>query len=664
MPLSAPLLDDRRFEDLRKELLARVPRYAPEWTDHHASDPGVTLLELFAWLTEMTLYRLNQVPERNYIKFLELLGTELEAARPAHAELTFTVAPGGAATVIVPKGTQVGGTGVDGEPVIFELDAALIALSATLAAVQVFDGFGYSVATTANSTDGQTFAPFASAAREGSALLLGFDSPLPFPDAQVNLAVTVDAANAVKEFACGSDALAAPPPARLTWEFWDGLRWQPLVVERDETRAFTRSGHVLLRGPGARAKKATLGAVIDLSLYWLRCRLAKSGYDRAPRLDGVATNTASATQALTIQDEILGGSNGRPDQVFKLANVPVVEPERPQKVVADGRTVTVGALRLEVNETGLDDGFELWEEVDDFFASGEDDRHFVLNRTTGEVRFGDGRRGRIPAATAAPGIVAREYRTGGGVRGNVGAGALSEVLTFVEGVSAVTNRRAALGGAEEELLDDAKLRAAAELKARGRAVTAEDFEHLAKETPGVLIRRAKALPLAHPRFPGAKIPGTVTVIVVPDGEGEAPSPSEETLKAVCQHLDRHRLLTAEVYVVGPVYHTIEVEAELIVAPDADLAEVQALVDTALRTYFHPLTGGEAGTGWEFGRDLFISRITQLLLGIAGVERIRDNQLILWLDGEAGEFCRDLPLEPGALLANGLHRVTVAYGGEE
>ena len=195
-------------------------------------------------------------------------------------------------------------------------------------------------------------------------------------------------------------------------------------------------------------------------------------------------------------------------------------------------------------------------------------------------------------------------------------------------------------------------------------MTAEDFEHLARATPGVSIRRAKALPLAHPRFPGAKIPGAITVIVVPDGEGEAPTPSEETLKAVCQHLDRHRLLTAEVYVVGPVYHTIEVEAALIVAPEADLAEVQAAVDAALRTYFHPLRGGESGSGWEFGRDLFVSRITQLLLGIEGVERIRDNQLILWLDAEAQEFCRDVALEPGALVANGEHRVSVAYAEEE
>lgn len=664
MPLTAPNLDDRRYQDLRQELLARVPRYAREWTDHHESDPGITLLELFTGLTEMTLYRLNQVPERNYVKFLELIGVQLEPARPARAELTFTLANPAAAFVIVPKGTQVGGTASDGDPLIFETDEALIALTAKLAALQVFDGFGYSLATTANETDGQSFLPFGSAAREGSALLLGFDSPLIFTDQQVNLAVVIDPANAVTAFACGADELAAPPPARLAWEFWDGMHWQPILLDKDETRSFTRSGHVYFRGPGSRIKRDRLGAVTDKDLYWLRCRLVRSGYDRAPRLDSVLTNTVAATQALTVRDEVLGTSNGRPDQVFGLANTPVLERSSPLAVRSGGETVEIRSLRLEVNETGLDDGFEVWQQVDDFFASKDDDRHFVLDRTTGEVRFGDGRRGRIPAATSAPGVVAREYRYGGGTRGNVGAGALSEILSFVEGVSGVSNRRAALGGSEEESLADAKLRAAAELKSQDRLVTAEDFESQARQTPGVLIRRAKALPLAHPRFPDARIPGAVTVVVVPDGEGEAPAPSEETRKAVCQYLDRHRLLTTELFVVGPTYHRIEVEAELVVSPEADLAEVKQDVDASLRRYFHPLSGGENGTGWEFGRDVFVSRVTQLLLSVAGVERIRDNRLTVWLDDEAQPACQDVPLEDGALLENGDHRISVLYDGEE
>ena len=73
MSLPAPNLDDRRFQDIVDEAKRRIARLCPEWTDHNVSDPGVALIELYAWMTEMMLYRLNQVPDRLYLKFLELL---------------------------------------------------------------------------------------------------------------------------------------------------------------------------------------------------------------------------------------------------------------------------------------------------------------------------------------------------------------------------------------------------------------------------------------------------------------------------------------------------------------------------------------------------------------------------------------------------------------
>src|SRR6476660_3071579 len=107
MPLEAPLLDTRTFEDLKRAALLRIARYAPEWTDFNESDPGMTLVELFAWLTEMMLYQMNKVPERNYIKFLQLLNMELRPARPATAHLTFT-AQAGAVARSLPERTRVG----------------------------------------------------------------------------------------------------------------------------------------------------------------------------------------------------------------------------------------------------------------------------------------------------------------------------------------------------------------------------------------------------------------------------------------------------------------------------------------------------------------------------------------------------------------------------
>ena len=107
MPLPAPNLDDRSFQDILDEARRRIPQYCPEWTDHNLSDPGITLLELFAWMTDMLLYRLNRVPDKNHIKFLDLIGVRLQPARPATADLTFRLTAPQTEDVVIPEGTEV-----------------------------------------------------------------------------------------------------------------------------------------------------------------------------------------------------------------------------------------------------------------------------------------------------------------------------------------------------------------------------------------------------------------------------------------------------------------------------------------------------------------------------------------------------------------------------
>lgn len=660
MTLPAPNLDNRRFADIFAEAKSLIPRYAPEWTDHNESDPGITLLQLFAWLTDLLLYRINQIPDRNYIKFLELIGVTLTPAHPATAELTFTLARPDIQTAPVPVGTQVAVEGGGGDaPVIFETDETLIAFGSKLAAVQVYDGFGYSVETSKNNASGQWFLPFGVRARVGSALMLGFDPALPFPSDQINLAVSVYTQGLKAEGThCDLDLSVLPAPATLVWEYWDMLHWEPLDLDSDETRALTRSGHIYLRGPGGNVKKDTLGEVKD-PLYWLRCRLAQSGYDMSPRLEMVLTNTVHATQAQTARDQIVGGSSGMPNQTMQLANFPVVTRDKPEKVMnADGSVVSVLSLRLEIDEGS---GMRVWQEVEDFYGSLPDDPHYLLNRTTGEIQFGDGRHGRIPTANPDQpndNIVARVYRYGGGKRGNVGAGTITALQTYVPSIDTVSNKKAATGGDDQETLDDAKLRAPRAIVSRERAVTGEDFENLALETPGARVRRAHAMPLTHPKFPGNAIPGVVTVIVVPESDAPDPLPGAATLSAVCAHLNLHRLLTSEVYVVPPTYRKIMVQAQLVARGEAELGQVKRAVQERLTTYFHPLRGGDKMTGWEFGGEIYYSNVYRVVFDTPGVERI--DELILWLDNERQPFCQNVTIGEGVLLSSENHDVQVRY----
>lgn len=107
MPITAPNIDDRRFQDLVRDALARVPVRTPEWTQLGEGDPGVTLVELFAFLTESLLYRVNRVPEVSRIKFLRLLGVPLAAATPARGLVAFRSQRPDAPSETLPAGSEV-----------------------------------------------------------------------------------------------------------------------------------------------------------------------------------------------------------------------------------------------------------------------------------------------------------------------------------------------------------------------------------------------------------------------------------------------------------------------------------------------------------------------------------------------------------------------------
>jgi predicted phage baseplate assembly protein len=283
------------------------------------------------------------------------------------------------------------------------------------------------------------------------------------------------------------------------------------------------------------------------------------------------------------------------------------------------------------------------------------------------VRTGDGVHGNVPVAYAAdPGgnVVARVYRAGGGRRGNVAAGAIATLVTPVPGIdqARVGNPEAAHSGRDEETIEEAKRRAPSTLRSRDRAVTAADFEYLAAQAASV--RRAKALPGFHPDFPRRKLPGIVSVIVVPDAEPDEPMPmpSDGTLRSVCAYLDERRLLTTEVLVLKPRYQVVEVRGDVVVLDSADAARVHDDVVAALVTYFHPLRGGEDGQGWPFGGTIHYSRVYQRVFGVAGVASI--TRLAILVDGEEQPACTDVPIAPHGLLTSGEHAIGVGYGAED
>lgn len=321
------------------------------------------------------------------------------------------------------------------------------------------------------------------------------------------------------------------------------------------------------------------------------------------------------------------------------------------------RELLKGVL-VEVDEGN---GLRPWEEVSDFYNSRPEDAHYLLNRTTGEIRFGNGEHGRIPTA-GSNNLVARYYRYGGGTRTNVGAGALTEAYT--SGIESVTNHWPATGGTDEEPIEEAKARAPQELKVRDRAVTNQDFEFLARQAPRAWVRRAHGMPLYHPDFPDIEVPGVMTVLVVPQGDKQTnwpPMPSESTMKAVCAYLNQRRLLTTELIVAPPQYKQVSVAATVIVQGASDPAWVKTNVEKALNRFLDPLEGGEDGKGWPWGRTVFYSEVFQQMLRADGVDRVEDLQLIV--DGRRFAKCENVEIPPDCLVYAGTHELSVVFSDQ-
>jgi predicted phage baseplate assembly protein len=677
MPLPDIQLDDRRFEDLFQEVKRRIPRYAPEWTDLNESDPGMALAQLFAWLAEMIIYRLNRVPEKNYLKFLELIGLQPTPPAPARAELTFTLTSKELEARLIPQGTQVSlAESPDGKPVLFETDDNLYAVGVELKAVQSFDSARFQLLTESHRVEGKFFYAFGERPQPRSALYLGFD--LPFPAGRHRMLVHLFTADLIEE-GRGVAANEPPPapPVLAYWEYWTGVQWARLNVVSDDTGSLVRSGFIQFEAPEGfqAAKLGLLQRETDNPLYWLRYRLDQllgPGYEVPPRLEDVLLNTITATNAVMETDELLGASTGLPNQAFTLANTPVLP----------------GTLILEVDEG---QGFAPWTQVTDFAASKREDTHYTLDLATGNIAFGNGEQGKIPGvlvptgADGAPAtgsaagetlanLKAAVYRWGGGARGNAGAKKITSLESSVPFVDSVTNLRPSEGGAEEEPLAQLKLRAPQLIRSGSRAVTAADFEFLATETPGARIKRAKALPLRHPQFEPKRpsgaglpatsvpVPGVVTVIVIPEAENlnPKPMPTEATLANVAGYLRDHSLITTEIYVVAPKYRKVEIEARVIAAPTASSAIVAENLQTRLLNYFHPLRGGQDGAGWEFGGRIYFSETYRQILTTPDVLRLEADALTIYVDGQRQEPCKDIDLGPDELVYSDRHTIRVSY----
>jgi hypothetical protein len=510
-----------------------------------------------------------------------------------------------------------------------------------------YNNLAFEDMTTQAVTADVTFSPYVPLPDNERALYLGFDRQL--QGGPIDIFFDAD------ELQCEEES-----KPEIEWRFSNGQGWSGLDY-LDETEGFVVQGLLELIGPTGFAA----GTIFGASLYWLRGGLVKGAYESPPNIRGVFPNTTWSVQAQTIRNEIIGSSNGEPDQTFSFFKFPVMEGEevRVNEVISDEeRQLLIATYGPDVisetkDETGaVTETWVLWKETADFFYSGEKSRNYTIDRATGQIGFGNGVNGMIPPA-GEDNIKAFSYQTGGGMQGNVRAFEVKSLRSAVSGIDKVMNPIAADGGADTSTVDEMLEIGPASISHRHRAVTIEDFEWLARMASRKVVR-VRCLPNRNNE--GQSETGWVTVIIVPESTAQKPYPSLLLKKEVEEYLSEHSLSTiaspGHIHVDGPTYIEMGVSADLFVTTiDAATSAVRE-AKQRLAAFFHPLTGGPGGEGWEFGRGVAVSDVYALLEGIENVDHV--EHLTFSGTGES-DF---VSIAPNALVANGEHTINARLNG--
>ncbi len=665
MALTAPVLDDRKFQDIVDEAKKRIPHYCKEWTDHNVSDPGVTLIELFAWMTEMLLYRLNQVPDLHYIKFLDMLGITLKEPIPAKAPVTFWLTGAQDTPVLISAGTEVASTQTETQdPIIFTTDKDFRVLPPKLgrvlnrvAASGRQRGKQYLDQNLRRLVSGfEGFDVFSQVPQVGDAVYFGFEN---------NLSYHILTLNFDCDPAGGAGVDPTLPP--YVWEASSAdeeLRWEECELEFDTTKALNSAGSFQLHMP-----KMGKYSVNKQSYYWVRLRIKEiSEYDErqgvqpyhiSPKIRQASIvsmgGTVPTSHSERIRDEFVERSDGAAGQNYHLQNTPIIGREKGEY--------------LEVQVEG--EPPQQWGEAPDFASSDAYDRHYTLDSVSGEIRFGPAIRqpdGTIKLYGAIPprgsNLVFKKYHRGGGEQGNVQASIINTLRTSIPYIAQVRNREPAWGGLDAESLESAMMRGPALLRSRDRAVTESDFEFLARQALPAAIGRVKTLQ-PRPAEAGRVAPGQIYVLVIPRVmtpdyyiAPEELELREQDVTRLSDYLDERRLLTIQVDVRPPAYRWVAVKTQLRASPGVPADDVEAEVLSRLYRYLNPLTGGNSGNGWPFGRDLFVSDVYQSLQGIPNIQFVRNVEMYEASPGGAadGKALETLEVLTHGVIASGIHEV--------
>lgn len=580
-------LDDQTYEEIRDYMLGKLPWISPQWTDHNAHDPGITLLELMAWYKEMQQYHLNAAAQSMQKTLLKLAGVTLQPPRPATCY------------VELPPGDyekRPRSRLATAEDMILELKQTARGSNRLLAA-WLEGQTGQLDITELITQEALSVTPFS---HEGAPAKLNLSLETQEQDS-LRLWFELDDSYPVKRnpFSEEEDC-----PREILWSFGD---FGPVTVRRDETHALSRSGYITFPLPPNAASNEAGGRQ-----YLLTAQLKNPGCEETVRIRAIGVNRYEAiqqeTRAFVSRFTVEGGgavSLSLPDAISPEAalfvfqvqgealsqlaweksvtqedtqvRVTLAETQEPQEVLiaslaalhwqemvfpSDGlpgmrlqlslgeRQVLTDELLL-ICDTIAPDGSKcpmLWRCTDDLRSCDPGERVFRYDQSSQCITFGDGEHGAIvPKGENA--VLLAQLLLSHCQGGNLPPG---EVFFCADGLPARNTQ--AYGGAEAQTVEEAARTFRSRLEQPQKCMSGPDYERAAKSTPGLRVAAARAMADYDPDEPAGKsnIP-CVTVAVLPYSAAERPLPDARFLAAVNRHIQAKRPICTKVKVIAPTY---------------------------------------------------------------------------------------------------------------
>lgn len=668
MTLKPPLIDSRTSTDIAeqtRQLLCHYFSGAPHYwrPGDDGGEAGRALAGVFAHYCGLVIDRVNRAAEKNFLAFLDLLGNVPVPPLPAQVPLSFLLEGTASEGFSIAAGTRAQAEPPAGssEPLMFETTSDLWVTTLELAAFDKTPNNGLPARDVTRLILSTSGAEERTDKQEGifdqaETFHFGLDlaKGRAFPE---NRPVSLFFFISNAKYDSTGEVVGPGPATRVVWEYSaSATAWKPLLVE-DESESLTRSGSVQFLVPADFTRQQR--HLFERKLFWVRARLEGPAnpaiYRPAPRLKGVALNTVFAQQAMSMRNEVLGSSNGNAGQSFTAFRKPVLPGQR------------LEVLERQAAAGAAEEAWSLWQEVPNFYGSTPQDRHYIVDRITGEIRFGDGKLGMIPPS-GTRNVRLGHYQTGGGAAGNIAVGQLKTLVAGHRLIRKVSNHVAAAGGAAGETTDSVLDRAPRALRHRGRAVTSEDYEDLARLASGD-VARALCVPLINLAAQPCQVistvadeeqgAGQVSVIVVPQTSDSKPLPSRALIERVGEYLRRNSLATTSLSVVGPLYLRVNIEVHLHLASLRFDDRVKRELGAAFAAYLHPL-GGRGGLGWPFGRRPHDSDIHRLIRSVAGIDHVSYLSISLSADerpfGCTGDPVEAIEATDRFLICSGQHSV--------